>query len=96
MQQARFLAGCTVVGDLICVAGRKDKRNYHSSVEAYNTKTGTWENMPPMSQERFALSCASLKGELHVLGGYTGEGLLPLSSCEKYNFVIKSGQFWAT
>ena len=23
------------------------------------------------------------------LGGYTGEGLLPLSSCEKYNFVIK-------
>ena len=38
-----------------------------------------------MSKGRTALSCASLNGELYVLGGYDGVGRL--SSCEKYNFT---------
>ena len=38
-----------------------------------------------MSKGRSGLSCASLNGELYVLGGYDGVGWL--SSCEKYNFT---------
>merc|ERR1711974_393422 len=83
MQQKRSDAGCTVVGDLICVAGGTDGSNRLSSVEAYNTTTGKWiGGIPRMSKERFLRSsCASLNGELYVLGDRT---------CEKYNFQTQN------
>ena len=86
MKQRRSDAGCTVVGEFICVAGGTDGRNKLSSVEVYNTTTEEWlQGIPDMSKGRSGLSCATLNGELYVLGGCDGVGRL--SSCEKYNFT---------
>ena len=85
MKHQRSDAGCTVVGDFICVAGGTDGRIQHSSVEVYNTSTGKWlRGIPNMSMRRTGLSCASLNDELYVFGGYPLKG-----SCEKYNFTTK-------
>ena len=40
-----------------------------------------------MSRERSGFSCASLNGELYVIGGFDGVGRL--ASFEKYNFATK-------
>ena len=88
MQQGRGIwAGYAVVGDKICVAGGRDRDcNKLSSVEVFNATTEKWMGgIPEMSKKRSGLSCASLNGELYVLGG-DKEWLV---SCEKYNFTTK-------
>ena len=93
MKESRAYAGCTVVGDFICMAGGQsaDWRPL-DSVEIFNTKTGEWlQEIPRMNQGRAAPSCASLNGELYVLGGWRlGR---TLHSCEKYSLSTKT---WTT
>ena len=46
-----------------------------------------------MNQKREAPSCASLNGELYVLGGWEDGGERSLQSCEKYSLSTKT---WST
>ena len=91
IQQWRKEAGYAVVGDKICVAGGRDRDcNKLSSVEVFNATTEKWMGgIPEMSKKRSGLSCASLNGELYVLGGFDVLGGFGLVSCEKYNFTTK-------
>lgn len=71
----------TVVGDNIYFAGGYDPTTnaITDTVQVYNTVTGTWSAIV-LSQPRYAVAGANVKGKAVFAGGYTSFGIYPLSS----------------
>lgn len=70
MLVTRSQMGCLVHDNLLYVMGGTNRHNeVLSSVERYNFKTDTWEQLPPMLEPRASPSVASANGKIYVFGG---------------------------
>ena len=85
-------AGAAVtIGDAIYVIGGVAHGKRLTTLERYDTTTGTWEALSPMRSARDHLGAAALDGKLYVLGGRRSNEL-PLSDFERYDPATDS---WA-
>jgi serine/threonine protein kinase len=65
----RLMMAWAVLGDEIWIAGGMRHGDYLPTVESYNTKTGTWQEHPPLPIPLHHATGANYRGEMVVIGG---------------------------
>jgi N-acetylneuraminic acid mutarotase len=67
------LASCAVAGTMIVIGGwvgaPNMPRTAQNAAEAYDPRTGTWSELPPMPAARGGLGASATGSECHVVGG---------------------------
>ncbi|XP_031105829.1 F-box/kelch-repeat protein At1g74510 [Ipomoea triloba] len=87
----RCLFSTASLGEIAIVAGGCDSTgNVLSSVELYNSETGTWEILPSMNKARKLCSGVFMDGKLYVLGGVGAGSSNILTSGEVYDLKTRS------
>ena len=106
MSTARQAHCCTAIGSKICVVGGVDSDyktmdngiicniNYKvlDSVEVYDSSTGSWSTLPPMSTARGDHRCTAIGSKIFVIGGMDSNEQ-GLDSVEVYD---SSTDLWST
>jgi N-acetylneuraminic acid mutarotase len=75
MPTARWGLGCAVFGGRIYAIGGTQARGVTNdmqmidAVEVYDPESDTWTSMKPMTNPRFGVACAPIKGKIFVFGG---------------------------
>ncbi len=75
----RLMTAWTVLGDEIWVAGGLRHGETLPTVESYNTKTGAWQERPPLPIPLHHATAATYRGEMVVIGG-TSDNLADASN----------------
>ena len=75
----RLMTAWAVVGDEIWIAGGMRHGETLSTVQSYNTKTGSWQEHPPLPIPLHHATAAAYRGEMVVIGG-TSENLADASN----------------
>jgi N-acetylneuraminic acid mutarotase len=86
----RLMMAWTVLGDDIWIAGGMRHGETLQTVESYNTRTGTWQERPPLPIPLHHATAANYGGGMVVIGG-TSENLADASNKV---FVFREGK-WA-
>jgi serine/threonine protein kinase/N-acetylneuraminic acid mutarotase len=76
---ARLMMAWTVLGDEIWIAGGMRHGETLQTVESYNTRTGAWQEQPPLPIPLHHATAATYRGEMVVIGG-TSENLADASN----------------
>ena len=66
----RPLHSCSKGSNLYCIGGKNENNEILSSVSKMNLTTRQWENLPTMSQSRYAFGAVVIKNKIYVCGGY--------------------------
>ncbi|XP_047981932.1 F-box/kelch-repeat protein SKIP11-like [Salvia hispanica] len=86
MNAPRCLFGSASLGEIAILAGGCDLNgSILSSVELYNSESGTWTTLPSMKKSRKMCSAVFLDGKFYVVGGIGGADNVLLTCGEEYN-----------
>jgi N-acetylneuraminic acid mutarotase len=70
---------------VVVIGGESSQKPAHNQVEAYNTKTKRWENLPALNAGRHGMQAVVLNGKIYIASGSGNQGGGPeLASVEKY------------
>ncbi len=75
----RLMMAWTVLGDEIWIAGGMRHGETMQTVESYNTKSGAWQEQPPLPIPLHHATAANYRGEMVVIGG-AGDNLADASN----------------
>lgn len=83
----RLMMAWAVIGDEIWVAGGLRHGETLPTVQSYNTKTGEWQDRPPLPEPLHHATATTYRGEMVVIGGATEN----LSDASNKVFVFRDG-----
>jgi serine/threonine protein kinase/N-acetylneuraminic acid mutarotase len=85
----RLMTAGTVVGDEIWVAGGMRRGETLQTVESYNTKTGAWQEQPPLPIPLHHATAAAYRGDMVVIGGASDN----LADASNKVFAFRGGKW---
>eukprot|EP00445_Apocalathium_hangoei_P023345 CAMPEP_0203913724 /NCGR_PEP_ID=MMETSP0359-20131031/54695_1 /ASSEMBLY_ACC=CAM_ASM_000338 /TAXON_ID=268821 /ORGANISM="Scrippsiella Hangoei, Strain SHTV-5" /LENGTH=212 /DNA_ID=CAMNT_0050839917 /DNA_START=9 /DNA_END=643 /DNA_ORIENTATION=+ len=85
---ARVLPAMGPALQVVYLLGGWDGTQTCSCAERFNPLLGSWEQLPPMLEQRCSAAAAVCGGEVYVLGG--DEGTRPMDSAERFNVATGS------
>jgi serine/threonine protein kinase/N-acetylneuraminic acid mutarotase len=85
----RLMTAWAVVGDEIWIAGGMRHGEYLTTVESYNTKTGAWQEHPPLPIPLHHAAAANYRGEMVVVGGASDN----LANASNKVFAFRGGKW---
>ncbi|MGZ6780272.1 MAG: Kelch repeat-containing protein, partial [Mycobacterium sp.] len=85
----RLMSAWAVLGDEIWIAGGMRHGEFLSTVESYNTKTGTWQERPPLPIPLHHATATAYRGEMVVIGGASDN----LADASNKVFVFRGGKW---
>lgn len=92
MSSARCTPGVAVYGGYLYAVGgalrREDGKESLSSVEKYDSKTGSWDEVASMGAKRWGAGVAVCEGYLYAVGGFDGNNTL--KTVERYDSKTNS------
>jgi serine/threonine protein kinase/N-acetylneuraminic acid mutarotase len=86
----RLMMAWTVLGDEIWIAGGLRHGETLQTVESYNTRTGAWQERPPLPIPLHHATAATYRGEMVVIGGASDN----LADASNKVFAFREGK-WA-
>jgi N-acetylneuraminic acid mutarotase len=86
---ARLMMAWTVIGDEIWIAGGMRHGEMLQTVESYNTKTGAWQERPPLPIPLHHATGANYRGEMVVIGGASDN----LADASNRVFAFRDGKW---
>jgi serine/threonine protein kinase/N-acetylneuraminic acid mutarotase len=86
---ARLMMAWTVIGDEIWIAGGMRHGEMLQTVESYNTKTGAWQERPPLPIPLHHATGATYRGEMVVIGGTSDN----LANASNKVFAFRDGKW---
>ena len=85
----RLMMAWAVLGDEIWVAGGMRHGETLPTVESYNTKTGAWQERPPLPIPLHHATAATYRGEMVVIGGASDN----LADASNKVFAFRGGKW---
>ena len=85
----RLMMAWAVLGDEIWVAGGMRHGETLPTVESYNTKTGTWQERPPLPVPLHHATATAYRGEMVIIGGASDT----LSDASNKVFAFRNGKW---
>ena len=85
----RLMTAWAVLGDEIWIAGGMRHGEMLPTVESYNTKTGAWQERPPLPIPLHHATATTYRGEMVVIGGTSDE----LANASNKVFVFRGGKW---
>mmetsp|Transcript_118657 Transcript_118657/g.206634 ORF Transcript_118657/g.206634 Transcript_118657/m.206634 type:complete len:128 (-) Transcript_118657:279-662(-) len=90
----KFAAAVALEGKLLVIGGIDSDNRILSAVLQYDTRSGSWEELPSMLSARACCAATVLQGEVVVLGGWRRRALGP--SVERYNRQLQCWEAMAS
>lgn len=85
----RLMTAWAVLGDEIWIAGGMRHGEMLATVESYNTKTGAWQERPPLPIPLHHATATTYRGQMVVIGGASDE----LANASNKVFVFRGGKW---
>ncbi|OBK76702.1 serine/threonine-protein kinase [Mycobacterium sp. 1274761.0] len=85
----RLMMAWAVLGDEIWVAGGMRHGEYLSTVQSYNTKTGEWQEHPPLPVPLHHATAAAYRNQMVVIGGASDN----LADASNKVFAFRDGKW---